>query len=82
MRAKMRKPRTRNSQKRALANPEMRWLAKHPEVFTLYPEQWIAIARKGLVAHGKYLADVARSAYTQSNQPLFFLVPPDKLLAL
>ncbi len=61
---------------------DLQWLAKHPEIFVQYSMQWIAIAKGRLIAHGNDLSSVASEAYSIAEKPMFFRVPPDKLLVL
>ncbi|MBI3536420.1 MAG: hypothetical protein HY070_02475 [Chloroflexi bacterium] len=76
------KTKSRTVRKRSSPDRDLEWLANHPEVFVQYSKQWIAIAKGKLIAHGNDLSNVAREAYRVSTKPMFFHVPPDKLLVL
>jgi hypothetical protein len=49
---------------------DLNWVSDHhAELFDLYPNEWVAVYNKQVVAHGKSGAAVEQEAERQTGQP-------------
>ncbi|MFH1561799.1 MAG: DUF5678 domain-containing protein [Nitrospirota bacterium] len=62
---------------------EYNWWLSHPEIEDKYSGEYIAIGKKGIVAHGKDFKQVLQEAEKHGDEPFIHKVPPfDKELVV
>ena len=58
------------------------WLANHPEEYSKYPGETIAVVGDKIVAHGKDVEKVVQEAQKYGNSYFITMVPPDEVTIL
>lgn len=61
---------------------EQNWLANHPEEYSKYPGETIAVLGDKIVAHGRDVEEVVKEAQKYGEDYFITMVPPAEVMIL